>query len=109
MPADDDPFGCLDIDECAEDPEACPPLRDCINTPGDFECTDCPPGYRMRTQDGFCVDIDECAELPDACDPLTTCINFEVRPLIIPCFGARRFVFLAFGALKVSWSRRWQF
>jgi hypothetical protein len=55
--------GCQNIDECL-DTTACPPLADCHDTQGSWEC-DCPEGYVM--DDVGCVDVDECSDTNGGC------------------------------------------
>ncbi|CAD6193661.1 unnamed protein product [Caenorhabditis auriculariae] len=64
---------CVDVDECSSNP--CHPGMDCINLPGTFTCSGCPPGYQMEGQ--RCVDVDECAaeEPPCSTDPPVVCRN----------------------------------
>jgi hypothetical protein len=42
-------YGCRDIDECLLRTDRCSDFADCINQPGDYDCT-CKPGY---TGDGW--------------------------------------------------------
>ncbi|KAH7696566.1 calcium binding EGF domain-containing protein, partial [Aphelenchoides avenae] len=65
---------CADIDECLENP--CYPAASCLNLPGSFKCTACPPG--MIGNGVHCHDFDECAnELTHGCskDPPVECVN----------------------------------
>ncbi|GMT10510.1 hypothetical protein PFISCL1PPCAC_1807, partial [Pristionchus fissidentatus] len=63
---------CVDINECASKP--CHPGIECVNLPGTFKCSGCPPGYEGN---GItCVDIDECSlHNPCSKNPLVRCIN----------------------------------
>ena len=42
-----------DIDECALNPNLCPTLRQCENTPGGYECN-CIAGYQENVLTGNC-------------------------------------------------------
>src|SRR5262249_42867627 len=37
--------GCMDIDECMQQPAVCDPLTQCTNTAGSYTCSACPAGY----------------------------------------------------------------
>ncbi|KAJ8923557.1 hypothetical protein NQ315_010136, partial [Exocentrus adspersus] len=50
---------CDDINECAEDSEACASSERCINTIGSFQCI-CTTGFTKDALTGACVDINEC-------------------------------------------------
>uniref|UniRef100_A0A1I7UVG7 Cubilin n=1 Tax=Caenorhabditis tropicalis TaxID=1561998 RepID=A0A1I7UVG7_9PELO len=62
---------CVDVNECESNP--CHPGVDCVNLPGSFVCSGCPPGYK---KDGnACVDVNECEGEVKACSPLVKCHN----------------------------------
>ncbi len=64
--------GCVDVDECANDP--CDFNASCTNTPGGFTC-ECDSGY---AGDGFeCFDVDECVMDPTICGDNAVCTNTE--------------------------------
>lgn len=47
-----------DVDECALGKNDCDPLVQCVNFPGGYNCTSCPPGYLDVYGDGtFCQGI----------------------------------------------------
>ena len=58
---------CRDVNECAAHPSPCDPLTECVNTPGTFECSDCPDSYLGDGLSG-CYDVDECAAGTSGCD-----------------------------------------
>ncbi len=71
------PRGCVDIDECQDDPDACPSPTKCINTPGSHTCQ-CPANTvpdpatgRCRPRDGCARDNDCAADLACLADPVT--------------------------------------
>ncbi|XP_059143235.1 latent-transforming growth factor beta-binding protein 4-like [Physella acuta] len=47
----------IDVDECAEAPNICPPDHYCKNTKGSYTCN-CPTGF--EDINGTCINIDEC-------------------------------------------------
>ncbi|XP_059173167.1 LOW QUALITY PROTEIN: uncharacterized protein LOC131953811, partial [Physella acuta] len=47
----------IDVDECVETPNICPPYHYCKNTKGSYTC-DCPTGF--EDINGTCINIDEC-------------------------------------------------
>ncbi|XP_033615292.1 fibrillin-3 [Fukomys damarensis] len=61
---------CLDVDECAQNPEPCSFL--CRNTEGSFLCT-CPRGYLLEDDGRTCRDLDECSTRQHNCQ--FRCIN----------------------------------
>ena len=67
--------GCVDIDECAQNTDACsrtPPVI-CSNIPGSYRCGDCPFGY---VGNGLvCTDVNECQTANGGCDALVMCVN----------------------------------
>ena len=65
---------CQDIDECTNLNGGCDPLVACTNTPGSFNCGDCPAGYTGTPSTG-CVDINECTTNNGGCDGAVTCTN----------------------------------
>lgn len=44
-----------DIDECRQDPNACPPPGSCVNTLGSYRCL-CPKPYKLDGTGARCVD-----------------------------------------------------
>uniref|UniRef100_A0A914BUV6 Cubilin n=1 Tax=Acrobeloides nanus TaxID=290746 RepID=A0A914BUV6_9BILA len=65
---------CVDIDECLDNP--CYPGATCLNLPGSFKCSACPPGTKGNGV--HCHDFDECEnEFTHKCskDPSVECIN----------------------------------
>ncbi|KAI1288258.1 Fibulin-1 [Halotydeus destructor] len=65
--------GCVDIDECQDNKDACKSNETCVNTHGSFHC-DCARGFEMK--DGVCQDMDECSLAMPVCSAITsTCIN----------------------------------
>jgi len=76
---------CIDIDECEQNP--CHFRTRCVNTPGNFYCTDCPAGF-IGTGLTQCEDIDECKDVildNGDCDPLTLCTNQVPNRTCGPC------------------------
>ncbi|XP_024214976.1 cubilin [Halyomorpha halys] len=77
----------IDVDECLGSRKPCshdPPVA-CVNTPGSFQCSPCPPGY---TGNGYqCADIDECQINNGGCSisPLVQCINTRGSRICGPC------------------------
>ncbi|KAI6659380.1 hypothetical protein LOD99_15051 [Oopsacas minuta] len=84
----DDGISCLDIDECIAGTDICTNGKKCINTPGDYICTEgeciencvnstckCCAGYRLDNNSLHCVDVDECVESIDNCQ--MNCQNTE--------------------------------
>jgi hypothetical protein len=63
--------GCVDVDECKQNPAPCDPLATCTNTPGSVTCA-CPAGYTGNGK--TCTDIDECQKA-DTCKPTYVCTN----------------------------------
>ncbi|XGW14233.1 hypothetical protein V3C99_000510 [Haemonchus contortus] len=62
---------CVDIDECRLE-NVCDPRAQCINTPGDFQCS-CDAGL---TGDGhYCEPITDCSQQEDICDRHAFCIK----------------------------------
>ncbi|PFH34643.1 calcium binding egf domain-containing protein [Besnoitia besnoiti] len=55
---------CVDVDECAQDPDFCE--FGCTNLPGAYECT-CPPGRRQRADKRGCEPLRTCREDPLLC------------------------------------------
>ena len=53
----------------------CGVLSTCINNPGSFECSPCPPGYEGEPPDTDCVDVNECEADEPPCHELKDCIN----------------------------------
>lgn len=73
----DGPEGCQDIDECDDDVSPCDPLTRCINVPGDYTCTRCPPGYTGDGRTGCVLACGE-GEHDDGaggCAPVGTCAD----------------------------------
>ncbi|XP_053992809.1 fibrillin-1-like isoform X2 [Hylaeus volcanicus] len=77
------PWGCEDIDECAEGTHECTIESKCINTRGGYEC-ECLPGFKKiaklvpdNSPKVLCQDINECEEgvetkdkgIVEACNP----------------------------------------
>ncbi|XP_077382007.1 thrombospondin-3a [Festucalex cinctus] len=64
---------CVDVDECAEMANACPPNSLCTNTQGSFHCS----GYKATScgdQSGDCFTVHSCATLTfDPCDTHAHC------------------------------------
>ena len=89
----DGPDGCQDVDECAADVSPCDPLTRCINVPGDYTCTRCPPGYTGDGRTGCVLACGE-GEHDDGtggCAPLGTCAEgFVVVAMIWPPGGTTR-------------------
>jgi hypothetical protein len=47
-----------DVDECALNRDKCDPLVQCVNYPGGYNCTSCPPGFNDAYQNGsWCIGI----------------------------------------------------
>jgi hypothetical protein len=47
-----------DVDECALNRDKCDPLVQCVNYPGGYNCTSCPPGFNDTYQNGsWCIGI----------------------------------------------------
>lgn len=67
--------GCVDIDECSQQPDACGPGAICTNVEGGHRC-DCPAGYEgdARSASG-CIDYDECVRSP--CGRNAECLNTD--------------------------------
>ncbi|XP_067393227.1 cartilage acidic protein 1 [Emydura macquarii macquarii] len=67
---------CVDTDECAESPFACPREKPvCINTYGGFRCRSkrrCSRGFEPSEDSTACVDVDECARGLHGCSQLCT-------------------------------------
>nr|XP_061789818.1 thrombospondin-3a-like [Nerophis lumbriciformis] len=64
---------CVDVDECAELPDACVQNSVCVNTVGSFECGPCKAGY-LGDQSVGCSPRDSCATLTfDPCDAHAHC------------------------------------
>ncbi|XP_043279236.1 fibrillin-2-like isoform X2 [Venturia canescens] len=66
--------GCLDVNECEEDDEACSSNEQCVNTPGSFTC-ECKLGFRRDNLTQACVDINECQLLENDCLSTQRCDN----------------------------------
>ncbi|KAI1288259.1 Fibulin-1 [Halotydeus destructor] len=65
--------GCVDIDECQDNKDACKSNETCVNTHGSFHC-DCARGFEMK--DGVCQDMDECSLAMPVCSAITSiCLN----------------------------------
>jgi len=62
------------VNECLVNNGGCHKARNCYNTPGSVECSECGSGW---TNDGdmLCQDIDECADSDGGCDGLRKCKN----------------------------------
>jgi len=47
---------CADVDECRDGSDNCGLVRECVNTPGSFDCVvkTCPVGYRLDYDTGTC-------------------------------------------------------
>ncbi|XP_070543673.1 LOW QUALITY PROTEIN: fibrillin-2-like [Ptychodera flava] len=52
-------MGCVDIDECAENPQLCGPFGTCQNDQGTYRC-ECQRGYVFDPHLAICHDVDEC-------------------------------------------------
>ncbi|XP_077577465.1 thrombospondin-3b-like isoform X2 [Stigmatopora nigra] len=64
---------CVDVDECAELPNACVQNSVCVNTPGSFHCGACKAGYHGDQSLG-CLPRRSCATLTfDPCDAHADC------------------------------------
>ena len=70
---DQEPFKCVDIDECMETRNACPPYSNCSNVPGSFVCL-CQTGFTM-TRQKTCVDVNECVDGQVRCHRNSHCVN----------------------------------
>ncbi|XP_061719868.1 fibrillin-2-like isoform X1 [Cydia pomonella] len=65
---------CLDVDECADNPDLCG-AGECRNTIGSFVCR-CPDGYSVKPEQGpACTDDDECELGTCDCHPSADCVN----------------------------------
>ncbi|KAK7938977.1 hypothetical protein WMY93_002303 [Mugilogobius chulae] len=74
-----DSYGCLDIDECAENLVLCGANSECVNDPGTFHCV-CLTGYQATNTSippmgitNPCIDVVECLE--QVCGPYGDCTN----------------------------------
>src|ERR1700759_959531 len=65
--------GCLDRDECSDDPTICGGSASCQNVPGSYNC-EFKSGYQL-TGDKTCTDVDECAADNGGCSVNATCQN----------------------------------
>ncbi|XP_014838809.1 PREDICTED: adhesion G protein-coupled receptor E1-like isoform X3 [Poecilia mexicana] len=71
---------CVDVDECADDPEICGENTNCFNTDGSYYCQ-CKEGFRSKAVNftaldpGKCTVINECLDNRDICGPNASCKN----------------------------------
>ena len=73
---DENAAPCLDLDECAENEDACNRGMKCVNTPGSYNCPECLPGWEPLDST-TCQDINECYAGTHACaDPGKAFSNF---------------------------------
>lgn len=73
-----DPEGtfCVDVDECAWEPQLCPKGQRCENLQGTHRCLPgCQPGFRLAPDGTGCEDVDECLEETDECHYSQLCDN----------------------------------
>ncbi|XP_077988929.1 fibrillin-1-like isoform X2 [Glandiceps talaboti] len=52
-------MGCIDVDECAAQPQLCGPFGTCQNEQGGYRC-ECQRGYIFDQNLAVCQDVDEC-------------------------------------------------
>ncbi|XP_013390584.1 fibrillin-1 [Lingula anatina] len=83
--------GCVDIDECQQQPPVCG--HSCVNTPGSYQCG-CPDGYRLHPNGIHCIDINECRINNGGCSD--TCYN---TPGSFNCKCPRGFQLMAGGKI----------
>ncbi|CAG5082670.1 Oidioi.mRNA.OKI2018_I69.PAR.g10179.t1.cds [Oikopleura dioica] len=86
------PAGCVDVDECATGRDKCSPHQQCVNLNGGYSCSGdydpfnkCATSTCQSTQEcvpnpyvysGFsCQDVDECLEGTHTCTPKQLCVN----------------------------------
>lgn len=71
---DDFRMTCVDVDECAQNPDICV-SGNCVNTISGYSC-DCAPGFTSIY--GVCHDINECFETTFICGPGSLeCVNIN--------------------------------
>ncbi|KAI1886452.1 hypothetical protein AGOR_G00195900 [Albula goreensis] len=75
-----DTYGCVDIDECTENPSVCGPNANCRNTVGAYNCSchhgyRAPPGVTLTNDTHYCQDVDECQENSKICGQNASCSN----------------------------------
>uniref|UniRef100_A0A1B6DNR4 EGF-like domain-containing protein n=1 Tax=Clastoptera arizonana TaxID=38151 RepID=A0A1B6DNR4_9HEMI len=63
---------CIDLDECAEQQQACD--HTCLNTWGSFRCI-CQPGFNLGEDNRTCIDINECEMFQDRRLCAGYCVN----------------------------------
>lgn len=68
--ATDDAHSCQDVDECATGEFACDPNANCVNRPGDYECS-CKPGWKGNGK--LCTSLDECQGATNVCHTDAMC------------------------------------
>lgn len=90
---------CLDIDECASNPQICSGTNQiCENLPGNYQCT-CENGFRFYKSE--CLDVDECTENLHPCTNEQNCVNYsggfkciqKYQPVYKPTVGPRHSTF----------------
>ncbi|VDP06439.1 unnamed protein product, partial [Soboliphyme baturini] len=74
-------FFVLDVNECREQTNVCPPTHRCENTIGSYICVRaqsfCNSGYEQDPKTGQCIDINECERGIHSCDSSQECVNLE--------------------------------
>ncbi|CAH1986493.1 unnamed protein product [Acanthoscelides obtectus] len=65
---------CKDVDECAEQPQACGYGAECRNIPGSYECH-CPIGYGGEPYNGICAPAQKKCMGDKQCSPNEKCIQ----------------------------------